>query len=129
MFFQITRQICNENAFFQQASLDLMSKGHMLADVVAIIGENMSLVQSFAPTININPDHKLWFYSFDSFNLRSQSFPAVAVVILLTACLALYDFSTVKPHINEQKDPSQPVLVLSERTNLSLGMMDSSNSG
>ena len=41
-------QLCNEGAFSQQASLDLMSKGHMLADVVAIIGKNMLKVQLFS---------------------------------------------------------------------------------
>jgi len=32
------------NVFFLQAGLDKMSTGHMLADVVAIIGENVVIV-------------------------------------------------------------------------------------
>lgn len=31
-----------------QAGLDKMAKGHMLADVVAIIGENVIIVQEFS---------------------------------------------------------------------------------
>ena len=41
-----TFSICNIDVFFIQSSLDLMSKGHMLADVVAIIGETSLAIVS-----------------------------------------------------------------------------------